>query len=350
MYRDEVLRGVAIYEASLGNTSFYSVDRGVMHFLGSRPTPGRLWTHLVPMLFPPAAPRALLFYEQSTGTAEMVYPYLDGTGFQVWSRELRGWPVGTWTHIVPGTFGGPNGGPRPADEDILSYESPTGKWHGFRHYDNTKDLLLFDANTGSGGFYRAGTTSAYGDAHFKVARMRPITGWRSWTQIVPGMFGGHGLTDLLLFEASTGTAEFYTVKSDAKIELINSHSGWPTGLQIVPGSFGESGMTDLLLYDRATGVGEFYEVSGGTLVPLNAHTGWRQTWDAIVPGDFTESIDYWDHSAKDHTGLLFFDRAAGVAEVYATDHGRMSFVSAYTDWQSVSILAPFDSELNAKEA
>ena len=120
--------------------------------------------------------------------------------------------------------------------------------------------------------------------------MRPHVGWRAWTHIVPGMFGGYGLTDLLLFEASTGTAEFYAVTSDAKIEFLNRHTGWPTGLQVVPGYFGESGKTDLLLYDPATGVGEFYEVSEGRLEPLNAHTGWRETWNVIVPGDFTHFI------------------------------------------------------------
>ena len=109
-------------------------------------------------------------------------------------------------------------GARPADEDLLSYSDPAGTWDGFDRQGGTQDLLLFDARTGNGAFYRAGMTHAYGDWEFKVARMRPHVGWRSWTQIVPGMFGGYGLTDLLLFEASTGTAEFYAVRSDAALQ------------------------------------------------------------------------------------------------------------------------------------
>ena len=70
MERYVVHRGVAIYEASLGKTTFYSANGGVMSVLGTQPTAGQLWTRVVP-LYP--SNRALLFYEASTGNAE----YLD---------------------------------------------------------------------------------------------------------------------------------------------------------------------------------------------------------------------------------------------------------------------------------
>lgn len=46
----------------------------------------------------------------------------------------------------------------------------------------------------------------------------------------------------------------------------------------------------------------------------NAERTVRSTWDAIIPGSFAEF--------GEHTELLFYDRAAGQGEFYATDgHG-----------------------------
>jgi hypothetical protein len=77
------------------------------------------------------------------------------------------------------------------------------------------------------------------------------TGWRqSWTHIIPGDFGGSGRTDLLFYEQSTGTGEFYTTDGAGNISLLKNHTGWRQSWKdIIPGDFGGSGRTDLLFYE-----------------------------------------------------------------------------------------------------
>lgn len=136
--------------------------------------------------------------------------------------------------------------------------------------------MFYDPVAGLGQFYRI-TNGHTGSA------VKTFTDWRNtWTQIVPGIFGGGGITDLLFYEGSTGTAEFWSLGLDGSFAHFNT-AALPANLtQIIPGKFSGSGGTDLLLYDAKAGTGQFFTVKQGTLHTLFNELGWRDSWKQIV--------------------------------------------------------------------
>ena len=189
-------------------------------------------------------------------------------------------------------------------------------------------LLFYDPLVGEGEFY----TTRNG----RIGRTRLHLGWRTgWRQIIPGHFGGPvpatrppGFTDLLFYEPSTGTGEFYTTDDRARIRLLATHTNWRSSwTQIIPGNFGGSGFTDLLFYDAAGNTGEFYTTDGqGGISQLATHTNWRSSWTQIIPGDF---------GGSGFTDLLFYDAAGNTGEFYTTDgQGGISQLATHTNWRS----------------
>jgi hypothetical protein len=80
-----------------------------------------------------------------------------------------------------------------------------------------------------------------------------------------------------------------------KIALENA-GFWRTSWDLaVTGGWRSSGETDdsgLLLYDRTAGVGAFYAVDGkGRMRLLNQHTNWRTSWDLAVTGGWGQPDD-----------------------------------------------------------
>ena len=82
-----------------------------------------------------------------------------------------------------------------------------------------------------------------------------------------------------------------------------------------------AGATSLLFYDRAAGAAEVFALdSDGGISLTGRHEGWRTTWDAIA-------------AAGRH--LLFYNRAAGAAEVYAVDgQGGLSLTGRHEGWRT----------------
>jgi hypothetical protein len=184
------------------------------------------------------------------------------------------------------------------------------------------DLLFYDPTTSTGEFY---TTDEDG----KISLLRQYTNWRSsWTQIIPGNFGGNGFTDLLFYEGATGTAEFYTTDGAGNISLIKQYTNFRTSWnRIIPGNFGGNGFTDLLFYDKAGGVGEFYTTDGaGNITLLKSYTNWRTTWAQIVPGNF---------GGNGFTDLVFYDPTTSTGEFYTTNgQGGITLIRQFTNWRS----------------
>ena len=110
-----------------------------------------------------------------------------------------------------------------------------------------------------------------------------------------------------------------------KIALKNA-GFWRTSWDLaVSGGWRASDETDdsgLLLYDRTAGVGAFYAVDGkGRMRLLNQHTNWRTSWDLAVTGGWGQ---------PDDSGLLLYDRTARVGEFYAvTAEGDMTPLNQY---------------------
>ena len=144
--------------------------------------------------------------------------------------------------------------------------------------------MFYDAAAGEGQFYITNNGKI-------GSPVKTFTGWRNtWSQIIPGNFGGSGGLNFLFYEASSGTAEFYVLGSDGAFNWFATAT-LPTNLTlIVPGNFSGKGTTDLLCYDARAGTGVFYSVTKGQIHAFGSETGWRSSWKQIISTPkFTES-------------------------------------------------------------
>ena len=191
------------------------------------------------------------------------------------------------------------------------------------------DLLFYDASDGTGEFY---TIDNAGGVNDMISLLQSHTWNTSWTQIIPGNFSGPsrgaGLTDLLFYDATNGIGAFFANDGVGRIRSLADHTNWRrTWTRIVPGHFGGNNYTDLLFYEAASGTGEFYTTDGrGGLRLIGQHTNWRTTWTQIIPGNF---------GGSGYTDLLFFDPSSGTGEFYTTDgSGGMSLLQSHTNWRT----------------
>jgi len=300
------MQGLLFYEAPSGTGEFYKVNSlGELAMLRGHTGWRETWTKVIPGHFAGGEHTGLLFYEGPTGTGE--FYATDGQGGMPRLQTHTGWRE-TWTEIVPGNYAGGSD-----IDDLLFYEGPTGTgefyasdgqggmsllqthtgWRetwteivpgDFGGAPGLTDLLFYEASTGTGEFYAS-------DGQGGISLLQTHTGWRnSWTRIIPGNFGGGNTTDLLFYEGSTGLAEFYATDGQGGISQVGSHSGWPTNPSaIIPVSIGGSGYTDLLFYEAASGTGTFYTQGpaiGLDYVFRRRHTDWRTTWAIVLPGSF----------------------------------------------------------------
>ena len=135
-----------------------------------------------------------------------------------------------------------------------------------------------------------------------LVNLKDYNDWSNrWTHIIPGNFSGNGYTDLLFYDQQTGDAEFYLSDGSGGIKTIRTVRGtWrKTWTHIIPGNFSGSSFTDLLFYEGSTGSAEFYVNDGNAQlrkIQTIAPGGWRKTWTHIIPGKF---------GGRGNTDLLF---------------------------------------------
>ncbi len=166
--------------------------------------------------------------------------------------------------------------------------------------------------------------------------LKRYTNWRTtWTQIVPGRFGGVGpFSDLLFYDQNAGVAEIYSTDGQGNITLMNSYGDWDTEWDlIVPGNFGgtpQTQQTDLLLYSRARGAAAFFDVSGrGNITLMNSYSDWDTDWDLIIPGNFGGT------AMTQQTDILLYSRARGAAAFFdVSGHGNITLMNSYDDWDT----------------
>ena len=267
------------------------------------PSGRKTWSHIVPGNFGGGGLGDFLFYDKAAGVAE--FWGTDETGQNLTLlRRYTNWSPGT-THIVPGNFGG---------------TSATGQ----------TDLLLYNASTGGAAFF-----DVWGQGNINAMK-----GYNNWstgtTHIVPGNFGGTsatGQSDLLLYNASTGGAAFFDVWGQGNINAMKGYNNWSTGTtHIVPGNFGgtsATGQSDLLLYNASTGGAAFFDVWGqGNINAMKGYNNWSRGHTLIVPGDFGGT------SVTGQTDLLIYDSStvwiAGFFDVWG--HGNINPEAGYSQF------------------
>jgi hypothetical protein len=253
--------------------------------------PGIMFTQIVPGNFGggPASLSDFLFYEKVSGVAEFYsfnWASNNNGPVPIWTLFKKTNLGSGWTHIIPGNFGG---------------TSVTGQ----------TDLLLYDATNGAAQFEDVsgqGNTNPMNPTFYFVASYKP---WSPWTHIIPGNFGGTsvtGQTDLLFYDASTGSSAFCDVSGQGNINLMKFYyHAWSPWTHIIPGNFGGIGQTDLLFYNANTGSAAFYDVWGqGNINPMKSFN-WSPGHSFILPGDFTGS----NPNSNGQTDLMIDDGSSG---------------------------------------
>jgi hypothetical protein len=286
---------VLVFKSTGSTTEFFSTDCGKITSLA----PATTWPAATQIV---AGNFSRTFY--NAGTQLLLYNAPAGVGdfctvtkgvISIFHSQTN-WQK-TWTHIIPGQFG------------------------GTRNTDHFSDILFYDAAAGHAEFYTIEDDGGLG-------LLNSHDGWlKTWTHIVAGNFGsGSGNSDLLFYDANAGLGDFYSVENGGLGSVLSSNNGWrKTWTQIIPGDFGSaSGQTDLLFYDSSGGTGEFYSVAKGALSALlSSNPGWNTNWSQIVPGQFGGTAD---------TDLLFYASDTGDIAIYTVDHAAISLIGSQNAW------------------
>jgi hypothetical protein len=285
--------GLLFFEQSTGYAEVYDTDgagrivapplwtyQDQPSLLPPNPFGGHQWTHVIPGLFGSSGFTGILLYEQSSGCARFLE--CTGDGRFIARAEYSDWRT-TWTQIVPGFF------TRSRNSGLLFY-SPS---------ENYAEIWETDLNGGRSG----------------KAPVQAFSDWRStWTHIVAADFfwtmrgfitTAPVFSDLFFYEGSTGYAEMYRsdcdpTANDGRLVPYPTTSACliPWATNVIAGSFGGSNFSDVLLHDRAAGVLNIYSLPSDGPAELylrESLSGLRTTIDLIVPGKFyfANLDDHW---------------------------------------------------------
>ena len=306
--------GLLFYEQSTGTAEFYATDgEGGISFLRHYDDWRRSWTLIVPGIFGNSGNTGLLLYDQAAGFG--AFYDTDGHGNIVLLREFNDWRT-SWTHILSGRF----------------TDSP---YSGLLFYEQADGYAETYATNGTGG----------------IAIVATHPGWRSsWTHIVAGEFidtldwDQPIYDDLFFYEGSTGYCETYESDGQGGISLNASESDLPAATtHIVPGSFGGDGNSNLLFYDQATGIGTFRNFSGMNWVPLEDFS-WPRKWDLLTRGNFWMA-DPEDRLFADgaFTDLVLYDRADGYGEIDLHEPPDPTPIEQFAGYLSPGSVLPGDT-------
>jgi hypothetical protein len=251
-----------------GSTNIKSAPHGSLYQVGNSGEISHLrdhtvlsksWSEIVAIPF--QFHTNLFFYDKLTGTAEVrryissgqLRPDFDeseakrGEGNLPLLRTYQNVSK-TWTHIIPGTFGGEYGG-----------------------------LLIYDGQAGTGIFYQ---TTRNGD----LQHVKTFTDFSTgWTHIVPIPFGFR--TDLFFYNQTTLRGEIYHLDDQGNMDMIKkypngSFSRWS---QIIAMPFENNFRGPLLFFYDGGNVGEFYHINGlGEFERVRRDTTYQSGWDHIV--------------------------------------------------------------------
>jgi hypothetical protein len=280
------------YEGSTGFAEIYQTDgHGNISLLRQHPDLGRIgsrshrWTHVVAGRFSNSPNNSLLLADRNAGFAAIFNP--DASGNLIKLREYPNW--GAWTHVTI----------------VRVVNSPYSA------------VLRYDRATGTGDILEC-------DGHGQLTLRQRGEGWRTtWSHVVGGFATGNSV---LFYEETTGHCEFYQLTYNPKDESsdvtslgnIASIELPPRASIVVGGSFGlDAGYA---LYFPESGLLQFLfaiDFANNSIITDERYDGLGDQWDLIVPGGFW-TPDEEDYHFRDgrFSSLLFYDREAGLGEFF----------------------------------
>jgi hypothetical protein len=256
-----------------------------------------------------------------------------------YTTKPSGWPMDVLFYAPSSSGSGPNNSRFFSTGSLGELVASNWGWPGRGdwtqiipgHFSQspTTDVLFYERTSGTGEFYHTG-------GGLVLPPFARYTDWRTtWTQIIPGRFSESPYTDLMFYEPASGTVEFYHTGGGLASPRFATYSGLPTTVsQIIPGKFSDSRYTDLVFCDPSRGIGEFYHTNGeGLVLPPFATFSDVNTWELIIPGRFSQ---------RPTTDVLFYDAQSGTGVFYHTDGGGLVVppFATYTDWRTTwSVIA-----------
>jgi hypothetical protein len=183
----------------------------------------------------------------------------------------------------------------------------------------------------------SGSTKGFG---FQLNAYSPPDETSAWQQYVIALFGSEltGAVDNWPITGNNIINDFFNITSVPKSQVLpagyqlqialRNEGYWRMTWQLAPtGGWAGPADSGLLLYDRSAGVGAFYAVDArGDLDLLQQYNDWRTSWDLAVTGGW---------AGPGNSGLLLYDRSAGVGAFYGIDgKGNMKLLQQYNDWRT----------------
>lgn len=275
-FDDSGFSGVFFYDPIDGTAHLFATDGAANISEQAQWNTRKTWTHIVPGFFTNDNYTSFLFYSQTEGYAEL---WRTNGALPYQPNLINSFPyyLTSWTKIIPGKF----------------CPQPPGTPEGTPIYT---DLLFYDANGYSQWWASTGTD------FYQITAQNNQQTLPASTSIAAGNFGGWGYTDILLHENATGALSFQALYStfsgsinlSAFSELDNvaiGDSGIPLTVDILAsGHFWLSNPDDQCFHDGPAD----YQPGDGAAE--------RRNWK-IDPGPFLD--------------LLFYDRAAGLLNIYS---------------------------------
>lgn len=190
--------------------------------------------------------------------------------------------------------------------------------------DFASDLLSYNAKTGEAVYSVAVQTGCPSGVYCGQQVVRSTTAATGWTSIVPMTLNSDSLTDLLSYNSATGFAMYSVADSinPQQQNVVSSVSATPGWTSIVPIVLNADGRTDLLSYNAATG-SSVYSVAATAPYPCPSGVSCVQQvvatrtaatgWTSIVPLDMNTDgfTDLYSYNAA--TGAFVFSVAASGA-------------------------------------
>jgi hypothetical protein len=170
----------------------------------------------------------------------------------------------------------------------------------------------------------------------------------TWTHIVAGRFSGAPYDGLLLYDQSSGYAEFHETDGAGGVSpVVAVLEERPSWTHIVAGKFSDSTFSSLLLYDQQAGFAAVYDTDGcGKLIKLQEYDGWRSSWTHIttvrIPGSNYSALVLYDQAAGH--GEILRCKGSGEFELWKSSDGwRTSWTHVVGDFRSGACLLFYEA-------
>jgi hypothetical protein len=140
--------------------------------------------------------------------------------------------------------------------------------------------------------------------------------------VYSGDFNGSGRSQVLLYDPSSGSAQFLTFNSDLSLSDQKSYDGWGTNEVLYVGHFGLPTLS-VMLFNPEAGGGTFLAFDT-SLAVVHQYTvqNWNANWQILVGSFVDRSRCVAESNCATGDDILVLDRQTGEIQQYVFSFGR----------------------------